>query len=79
MIIDNIKLTNFRNYSQVDAQLSPGINLILGENAQGKTNFLESIFFLSCVKAFHAKSEKELILFGQPNARIEDFLRMIYK
>lgn len=75
MIIDNIKLTNFRNYSQVNAQLSPGINLILGENAQGKTNFLESIFFLSCVKAFHAKSEKELILFSQPNAKIEALVK----
>lgn len=70
MQIKNLKLLNFRNYKFADADLSPGVNLILGENAQGKTNFLESIFFLSCVKSFHAKNERELILFGENEARI---------
>ena len=71
MTINSLRLTNFRNYKSVQQELSPGVNLILGENAQGKTNFLESIFFLSCVKSFHAKSEKELVLFGESDARIE--------
>ncbi len=70
MQIKNLKLLNFRNYKFADTDLSPGVNLILGENAQGKTNFLESIFFLSCVKSFHAKNERELILFGKNEARI---------
>lgn len=71
MQIKNLKLLNFRNYKFADQDLSPGVNLILGENAQGKTNFLESIFFLSCVKSFHAKNERELILFGENQARIQ--------
>lgn len=71
MVIKNLELTNFRNYKKANQILSPGVNLILGENAQGKTNFLESIFFLSCVKSFHAKNERELILFGESQARIE--------
>jgi len=71
MTVNNLKLFNFRNYKSVNQELSPGINLVLGENAQGKTNFLEAIFFLSCAKSFHAKAERELILFGENDARIE--------
>ena len=71
MTVHELELTNFRSYPKVKQELSPGVNLILGENAQGKTNFLESLFFLSCVKGFHAKQEKELILFGEQNARID--------
>ena len=71
MTIKDIKLFNFRNYKSVSQELLPNINLVLGENAQGKTNFLEAVFFLSCAKSFHAKAERELVLFGENAARIE--------
>ena len=48
----------------------PKINVICGKNAQGKTNLLESIFFLSCVRSFHARKEAELVRWDTPDARI---------
>lgn len=71
MTINRLTLNHFRNYAQLDVTPAPGVNLICGENAQGKTNFLEAIFFLSCVKSFHAKKERELIQFGEVRAQIE--------
>ncbi|MEG2857240.1 MAG: DNA replication/repair protein RecF, partial [Clostridia bacterium] len=50
---------------------SDGINIIRGNNAQGKTNLLEAIFFLSCAKSFRAKKESELISFGECEAEIK--------
>lgn len=48
----------------------PKINVICGNNAQGKTNLLESIFFLSCVRSFHARKEAELVQWDSQDARI---------
>ena len=45
MIIKNIKLKNFRNYENLDFVLNNRLNIIIGNNAQGKTNILESIYF----------------------------------
>ena len=71
MEIRSLSLKHFRNYSDISAEFDPNINLICGENAQGKTNLLESIFFLSCAKSFHAKKEKELIEFGETFAQVQ--------
>ena len=54
MIIKNIKLKNFRNYENLDFVLNNRLNIIIGNNAQGKTNILESIYFLSLTKSFFA-------------------------
>ena len=43
MKLKELKLRNFRNYSDVEVQFSPSINVLLGNNAQGKTNMLEAI------------------------------------
>jgi len=43
MIIQRLKIKNFRNYSNLDLSLKPGVNIFLGKNAQGKTNLLEAI------------------------------------
>jgi len=70
MILQEIKLQNFRNIEQLSMTCDPKINVICGENAQGKTNLLESIFFLSCVRSFHARKESELVRWDTPDARI---------
>ena len=43
MVIESIKLENFRNYETLELTLDPGTNIFYGENAQGKTNILESV------------------------------------
>lgn len=54
----------FRSYETASVQLHPGVNLIVGENAQGKTNLLESVFYLSTGKSFRTARNQELIRFG---------------
>lgn len=54
MRLNNITLQNFRNYKQISINVGADLVLILGENASGKTNFLESIYFLSRLKSFRA-------------------------
>ena len=55
MYIEKIKLQNFRNYKQLELNLNKNINIIYGNNAQGKTNILESIFLCSFGKSFRTK------------------------
>lgn len=71
MRIDSVCLENFRNYEKETVEFSPGINVITGENAQGKTNLLESIYILSCGHSFRTRFDRELIFFGRDSARIE--------
>ena len=47
MIIKSLELNNFRNYSNQAIKLNPNLNVIIGNNAQGKTNLLEAIFIIS--------------------------------
>lgn len=71
MYITNIKLHNFRNYKKIEINLDKNINLFYGENAQGKTNILESIFISAFGKSFRAKKDSELIKFEEQNTLIE--------
>ena len=61
MYIKNIKLENFRNYEKQEIEFDKNINIIYGDNAQGKTNILESIFICSLGKSFKTNKEKEII------------------
>ena len=61
MIIKSLKLTNFRNYKQLDIDFVPHINILVGNNAQGKTNILEAIYLLAAAKSFRASKESEMI------------------
>ena len=65
MYVKSLKLTNFRNYRSLSLELNATINIFVGNNAQGKTNLLESIFLLAMGKSFRAVKEKELILAQQ--------------
>lgn len=69
MYITELSLKNFRNYSSQKIELSPLTNLIYGKNAQGKTNILEAVYMFSQGKSHRAKSDRELIAFGEEFAR----------
>ena len=71
MYIDKMKLINFRNYENQEIQFNKNINIIYGDNAQGKTNILEAIFLSSFGKSFRTSKEKELIKFGQDKLMVE--------
>lgn len=71
MYIKKIKLINFRNYTKQELEFSKNVNIIYGDNAQGKTNILEAIFLCALGKSYRAKNEKELINFNEQNAVIE--------
>ena len=73
MWISEINLTNFRNYESKKIKLTPNVNLFYGENAQGKTNIIESIFLSSIGKSFRTNNDKELIKFNEENSIIEIF------
>lgn len=68
MRIDRLTLRNFRNYAEEQADFAPDVNVIVGENAQGKTNLLEAIVYLSRAKSNRAHADRELIRFGQGRA-----------
>lgn len=71
MKIDNIKLNNFRNYENANISLKDGINFIVGKNAQGKTNLLESVYLLSVGKSPKNSKDKQIIKFGADKSRVE--------
>ena len=51
MKIETLKLRNYRNYDNLDITFSPGLNIFIGDNAQGKSNILESVFVLALTKS----------------------------
>ncbi len=61
MTIQSLKLTNFRNITSAEIFPSAGVNLLVGENASGKTSILEAIYLLSMVRSFRSKKTKNLI------------------
>ena len=73
MYIEKIKLQNFRNYEQLELSLNKDINIIYGNNAQGKTNILEAIFLSSFGKSFRTNKEKEMIRFNEHRCLLEIF------
>ncbi|MDR1521269.1 MAG: DNA replication/repair protein RecF [Streptococcaceae bacterium] len=70
MKITSLELTNYRNYKTAKFSFNPDLNLFLGENAQGKTNLLESIYVLALTYSHRTQKNKELICFGEKVARI---------
>ena len=63
MRLETLQLSNFRNYVNFKLDFAPGVNLIVGDNAQGKTNLLEAIAFLGTGKSFRAQKITEMIRF----------------
>ena len=71
MWIKKIKIKNFRNYEKEEINLEKNINIFYGQNAQGKTNIIESIFLCSLGKSFRAKKDNEMIKLNEQNAIVE--------
>ena len=71
MRLTRLKTENFRNLAAVDFSPAPGVNVIYGENAQGKTNLIEAIYLLTGQKSFRAARENDYLRFGSGVARIE--------
>jgi len=70
MIVKNISLNNFRNYENEKIEFSPNVNIIYGNNAQGKTNILEGIYLFSVGKSNRTVHDSELIKFGEKDAKL---------
>ncbi len=64
VIINQVKLKDYRNYTDESVTFAPGVNFLVGDNAQGKTNLLESIYFSAMGKSPKTNKEKNLIRFG---------------
>lgn len=70
MKLEQLTLRDYRNYASVDTTWSPQINVLIGENAQGKTNLLEAVYVLALARSHRTNNDKELIRFGADFARI---------
>ena len=64
MRVQSVTLDFFRNYTHLEVEFHPGVNVIVGENAQGKTNLLEAVAYLSSASSHRARYDRELIQFG---------------
>ena len=65
MRVKKIRVKNFRNIEECDIDFSDGVNLLYGNNAQGKTNIVEAIYIFSRGKSFRGRDDSELIMFGE--------------
>lgn len=74
MYIKNLQLINFRNYYELNIELNKNINVFMGDNAQGKTNILESIYYCSIGKSHRTNKDKELINWNKNEAYIKSYI-----
>ncbi len=70
MYINNLALSNFRNYENLNISFSKGTNILYGDNAQGKTNILESIYMSATTKSHRGSRDKDIIRFGEEESHI---------
>ena len=71
MFVESIELLNYRNYHQLHIDLHQGTNVFYGDNAQGKTNILESVYVCSTTKSHRGSKDRELIRFGEEESHIK--------
>ena len=71
MIIKSIKTDGYKNLENVDIELDPYMNVICGENAQGKTNLIEAIWLCSGCRSFRGTRDKDFIGFDKESAKVE--------
>ncbi|MGY3718515.1 DNA replication/repair protein RecF [Sutcliffiella cohnii] len=75
MYIEQLSVKNYRNYTSLEVTFEKGVNVIIGENAQGKTNIMESIYVLAMAKSHRTSNDKELIKWDEEYAKIEGRLQ----
>ena len=77
MKIKRLELTNYRNYREQAISLAPGVSIFLGQNAQGKTNILEAVYYAALGRSHRTSADTELIFWEAGKARLSlDFLRL---
>ena len=70
MILKRFRAESFRNIDECDIEFSPGVNLLYGNNAEGKTNVVEGIYLFARGKSFRAREDRELLSFGRDGFRV---------
>ena len=75
MVIDSIKLKNFRSYKDKEFVFSPKTNVFYGNNAEGKTNVLEAIYVCALGKSFRTRKDTELVYFGEEYGSVDLFFK----
>ena len=75
MIIESLELKNYRNYGELSLSFDPGTNLLYGDNAQGKTNILEALYYCASAKSHRGSKDREIIRFGEEEAHVKLILR----
>ncbi len=76
MIVSKILLKNYRNYENAKIKFNNGVNIIIGDNAQGKTNILESIYFLSLTKSYRTTDDYNLIQSGKNICKVSSKIKV---
>ena len=79
MKISELTLKNYRSYENAKIKFSDGLNVLIGKNAQGKTNLLEAIFFTVIGKSFKTSKEKEVIAWGEDNSYVKAVFNKKYR
>lgn len=74
MYIKELKITNFRNYEELTVSFENKVNVIIGENAQGKTNLMEAIYVLAMAKSHRTSNDKEIIHWDKDYAKINGWV-----
>src|SRR5882757_8309820 len=65
MHVAHLRLRDFRNYARLDVDFTPGFHLLVGNNAQGKTNILETIYLLATLRSFRGVGSAQMIRHGE--------------
>lgn len=74
MIIKSLELLDYRNYESLQMNFDQGINILYGDNAQGKTNILESIYVCATTKSHRGSRDREMIRFDREDSHIRMFV-----
>ena len=71
MVIQSLKLIDFRNYEKIEVEFNSGINFIYGKNGQGKTNLIESLYLITHLKSFRTSKVSDLTSYSKKNSTIQ--------
>lgn len=75
MIISKLSLVNFRNHNKINLEFNPHMNIIIGDNASGKTNILEAIIVLALTKSYKNVNDTDLITFSKSKLKVKGNIR----
>ncbi len=74
MIIKSLELADYRNYESLSIQFDKGVNILYGDNAQGKTNILEAVYLSSTTKSHRGSKDREIVNFNKEEAHIRTYI-----